>query len=424
MLDACIIGGGVAGLACARDLHDAGLSFQLLEAGDRLGGRVATDLFRGFRLDRGFQILLTAYPEARRRLDYDALDLRDFEPGALVYVGGALHRVSDPLRRPAQAFETLAAPVGTLTDKVRLGLLSLSVRRGPARDLLHAPDGSTLDALRQAGFTDRIIDAFFRPFVGGIQLDPDLEVSRRRFAIIFRMLSVGAAAVPARGMGEIPAQLARPLPAEAIRTRTEVDAIEGTTAYLASGESVRARAVVVATDGPAAARLLEMPAVPGRAASCVYFAADHPPFEGRLLALEGEGGPAKNVAVPSNLSADYAPAGKALVTAALPGSLAGGAAGQRDEPVSTVDEVRHQLRGWFGDEVDAWEHLRTYRIEHAHPDQRPPFDPKQPIRRGEGRYVCGDHRDTASIQGALFSGGRTARAVVSDLRASKAGRTA
>lgn len=421
MLDACIIGGGLAGLACARELQDAGLSFQLLEAGDRLGGRVATDLFRGFRLDRGFQILLAAYPEAQRLLDYTALDLRDFEPGALVHAGGALHRISDPLRRPAHAFATLAAPVGNLSDKVRLGLLALSVRRGPARDLLHTPDGSTLDALREAGFTDRIIDAFFRPFVGGIQLDPDLEVSRRRFAIIFRMLSVGAACVPARGMGEIPAQLARPLPAEALRTTAEVDAIEGTTALLAGGERVRARTVVVATQGPVAARLLGMAAVPGRSASCVYFAADQPPFEGRLLGLEGEGGPAKNVAVPSNLSADYAPTGKALVTVALPGSLAGGASGVSAEPDPAVDDVRRQLRGWFGDEVDGWEHLRTYRIEHAHPDQRPPFDPKQAIRRGDGRYVCGDHRDTASIQGALFSGWRTARAVVNDLRGSKAG---
>lgn len=417
MIDTCIVGGGLAGLACALELNRAGVSFQLLEARERPGGRVWTDVFEGYRLDRGFQILLSAYPEAQRLLDYGALDLREFEPGALVHVRGELHHMSDPLRRPTRALQTLRAPVGTLSDKLRLGLLALSLRRGAARDLLHEPDGSTLEALREAGFTDRIIDAFFRPFVGGIQLDPDLEVSRRRFAIIFRMLSVGAACLPAKGMGEIPAQLAARLPDESLRVNAVASAIEGTTVHLTGGESVAARTVMVATEGTAAARLLGMPAVPSRSASCVYFAAPTPPFEGPLLALEGERGPAKNVVVPSNLSTHYAPPGQALVAAALPGSLADGEPGTSDEPDAAAQQVTHQLRGWFGDVVDDWRHLRTYRIGHAHPDQRPPFDAKKTVRRGDGLYVCGDHRDTASIQGALFSGWRAARAVVNDLRA-------
>ncbi len=417
MLDACIIGGGLAGLACALELNRKGLSFQVLDADRRLGGRVQTDLYEGFRLDRGFQILLTAYPEAQRVLDYAALDLRNFEPGALVYARGGLHRMSDPLRRPGDTLKTLRAPVGRFSDKIRLGLLSLSLRRGRARDLLHAPDGSTLEALREAGFSDEIIDRFLRPFVGGIQLDPDLEVSRRRFAIIFRMLSIGAACLPARGMGQIPAQLAARLPAESLRPDTVAAKIEGTTVHLTSGERLEARRVVVATEGASAARLLDIPAVPGRSASCIYFTAERPPFEGPLLALEGEDGPAKNVIVPSNLSREYAPPGRALVAAALPGSLADGKPGISDEEDAAVHAVRSQLRRWFGDSVDEWKHLRTYRIEYAHPDQRPPFDPKKTVRLGEGLYVCGDHRDTASIQGALFSGWRTARALARDLGA-------
>lgn len=415
MVDTCIIGGGLAGLACALELDRAGLSFQVLDADDRPGGRVQTDLFEGYRLDRGFQILLAAYPEAQRVLDYAALDLRDFEPGALVHARGGLHRMSDPLRRPGQALQTLLAPIGTLSDKIRLGLLSLSLRRGRARDLLHTPDGSTLEALREAGFSDGIIDGFLRPFVGGIQLDPDLEVSRRRFAIIFRMLSVGAACLPAKGMGQIPAQLAARLPGGSLRSNTVAERIEGTTVHLTTGESIAARTVVVATEGAGAARLLDIPKVPGRPASCMYFTADTPPFEGPLLVLEGETGPAKNLIVPSNLSREYAPTGRALIAAALPGSLADGAPGISDDEDGAVHALRRQLRGWFGEAVDGWQHLRTYRIEHAHPDQRPPFEPKKPVSLDGGLYVCGDHRDTASIQGALFSGWRTARAVARDL---------
>ena len=185
---------------------------------------------------------------------------------------------------------------------------------------------------------------------------------------------------------------------------------------LESGEHVRARAVVVATDAPSAATLLGIPPVVMRAASCVYFSAPTPPFDDPLIALDGaRSGPAKNVAVLTNLSRHYAPEGQALIVAAVPGALCRGPDGTLDDGNSLADDVRKQLRGWFGDEVENWRHLRTYRIAAAHPDQRPPFDPKQPVRLNSHHYVCGDHRDTASIQGALYSGRRTARAISRDL---------
>lgn len=415
MSDVCIVGGGLAGLACAIELLRNDVSFSLVEAEDGPGGRVRTDLFEGYRLDRGFQILLLAYPETRRLLDYPALDLRTFEPGALVHVDGAMHRVADPLRRPFSLPATLRAPIGSLSDKIRLGLLSLRLRAGPARDLLHSPDGTTLEALRDAGFSQKMIDRFFAPFLGGIQLDPNLEVTRRRFAIIFRMLAIGDTALPARGMGEIPAQLAARLPAGSVRYRARAAAIEGNAVRLENGTSVRARKVVVATDGPAAARLLGLDPVPGRPATCIYFSAPRAPYPGRLLALEGERGPVRNLIVPTNLSPDYAPAGRALISAAVLEPLGRESPGARDTPDELVERALRQLGDWFGDEVREWSFLRTYRIAHGHPDQRPPFQPKQSVRIEEDRYVCGDHRDTASIQGALYSGWRTARALVRDL---------
>ena len=123
-----MVGAGLAGLACAQDLARAGVECVVLEASDGVGGRVRTDAVDAYLLDRGFQILLTAYPEVRRRLDLAALDLRTFEPGAVVRVGGTFHRVADPVRRPLQIGSTLAAPIGTLGDKVRLARMVADVR--------------------------------------------------------------------------------------------------------------------------------------------------------------------------------------------------------------------------------------------------------------------------------------------------------
>ncbi|MGI9176122.1 MAG: FAD-dependent oxidoreductase, partial [Rhodothermales bacterium] len=178
--DVLIVGAGLAGLNCARHLHRRGIPFQLLEASDGVGGRVRTDRVDGFLLDRGFQVLLTAYPETRAALDYSALDLRPFYDGALIRTGGRFHRLADPLRRPLDAPATLLAPVGSLLDKLKVGWLRWNVLRGSVEDVFRRPEVTTLDALRHRwGFSEEMIDAFFRPFLGGILLDRDLQASSR-----------------------------------------------------------------------------------------------------------------------------------------------------------------------------------------------------------------------------------------------------
>ena len=409
MTDVVIVGAGLAGLACAHTLTTAGFTCTVLEASDGVGGRVRSDHLDGFILDRGFQILLTAYPEARAMLNYDALDLRTFAPGALVRTHDTFARLSDPLRAPATAWSTLRAPVGTFADKLRVARAVLRARLTSPRALLQGPDRSTASELDRLGFSPDIVEHFFRPLFAGIQLDPDLEVSSRRFWIIWRMLAEGGSAVPAAGMGAIPDQLAATLPAETVRCGAPVHALDGTAAVLADGERVTGRALVVATEGPAAAALLGLAPVASRSVACVYFAcdADTVPYRDALLTLDGTGdGPVRNVAIMSNVAPTYAPPGRALIAAAIPGPDA-----NRPDLESAA---RAQLRGWWGDRVDGWTHLRTYRIAHAQPDQRPPFHPKQPVALGDARYVCGDHRDTASIQGALYSGRRTAERIMAD----------
>ena len=400
-----VVGAGLAGLSCAVALHDAGIPVQVYEASDDVGGRVRTDHVDGFQLDRGFQVALTAYPEMHRQLDMAALDLQAFDPGALVWRNGKGSVVGDPFRKPSTALSTVGAPIGSPFDKARIAWLRHRLRRVHPVRLLQSDDASTREALADAGFSDTIIERFFRPLVGGIQLDPDLTDSRRMFDIIFRMLADGDSAVPAAGMQAIPRQLADRLPAGSVHLGSPVTSTSPTSITI-DGSTISAAAVVVATEGPAAASLLDLPAVESKSVGAVYFSAPEPPIDDKLVVLDGTGqGPVLNVAVMSNVAPSYAPAGSHLVVAALPG---------HDGPSIDTD-ARTQLRGWWGPQVDSWDHVATYRIAHGQPRQRPPFDPKRRVLLDDGRFVCGDHRDTASIQGAMYSGRRCGLGVAAEI---------
>jgi len=403
-----VVGAGLAGLAAARVLHQAGRDVVVIEASDGIGGRVRTDIVDGFRLDRGFQVLLTAYPEVTRQLDVRALDLQRFDPGSVVWLGGHGHRVVDPFRAPRHAWATVRAPIGSLADKARILRWRRRLQRSSAVELLHGPDLPAITRLRAEGFSNAFIDRFLRPLAGGITLDEALSGSSRMLEVIVKMLAEGDAAVPAKGMGAISDQLASMLPPARVVLNQRVDHVDGTSAMI-GGRRIDADAVVVATEGPAASALLGLPAVGSRSAACVWFAADSAPLTDKLVVLDGDGsGPIANVAVLSNVAPSYAPPGRVLIAAAGPSDGATTSA-------PLADQARVQLRGWWGPQVDRWHELRTDLIAHAQPDSRPPFDPKRRQQLGEGRFVCGDHRDTPSIQGALHSGRRCGEAVAAYL---------
>jgi len=412
MPDVLVIGAGLAGLTCARRLHERNLDVQVLEASDRVGGRVRTDTVDGFRLDRGFQVLLTAYPETQRELDYDALDLHPFHDGALVRYNGRFYRIADPRRHPLDAPRTLFAPIGSLADKLRILRLRGTLARNSLPQVMERPEHTTLEALRTRwGFSSAMIDRFFRPFFGGIFFDRTLEASSRMFEFVFKMFAEGRTVLPAGGIDRMPRQMRQHLPGEAVRLNAPVEAVEAQSVTLRDGETLQAPHVVVATEAPEANRLVgDVTPTEGRSTVCLYYDAPRSPLDDPLLVLNGDGvGPINNVAVPSDVAPGYAPKDRALVSVVV--------VGPPPDPQDTLErEVRAQLIDWFGLQAGGWTHLQTQHIPYALPEQAPPFlsPPEKAVRRRPGLYVCGDHRRTASLNGAIAAGRAAADAVWAD----------
>ncbi len=405
-----IVGAGLAGLSCAVELVARGIEPLVLEASDGVGGRVRTDLVDGFRLDRGFQVLLTAYPEARQLLDYRALRLRPFFPGALIRARGRFRRIADPWRAPIAGISTVLQRTIPAADALRIARFRRRVTRSVRDTASLASDRSTLARLSAEGFSTTAVERFFRPFFGGVFLDPELATSERQLEFVFRMFSAGDIAVPALGMGEIPRQLASHLPEGTIHTRHPVAAVDAGGAVLENGSRIDAAAVVVAADGSSAHKLVDLPGTPGwRGVSCLYFATDEPPSTGPVLVLNGDGsGPVNNLCVMSDVSNELSPGGTALVSATVLGTP-----GTAAEPLE--GRVRQQMVEWFGASARTWRHLKSYVIDRALPVYETPEPGAGESKISDTLFICGDHRADPSINGAMSSGRRAAAAVVAEL---------
>ena len=405
MHDVVVAGAGLAGLRAAQLLCRRGLDVVVLDAADRPGGRVATDLVDGFRCDRGFQVTNTSYPALRAALDLDALDLKAFAAAAAVRGSDGLHVYGDPRRRPALTPQMAVDRLVPLRDKATLAAWTARVlAAGPKRVAAHG-GRSAADDLAAAGVRGPVLDRVLRPFLSGVLGEAELATSAAFVRLVWRSFAVGTIAVPADGMGALPAQLAAGLPDGVLRLGRRVEAVRSG-AVRVDGDELAARAVVVATDPVTAAELLPGVAAPRMyALTTLYHVAPTAPASSPTLHLDGTGGPLANTVVLTEAAPGYSPDGRALVSSSFLGT-----ADRLSEP-----DVRRELARVYGVPTGDWTHLHTAEVPRA----LPALPASSPLRRdvalGDGVFVAGDHRDTPSQQGALVSGRRAAEAVVAHL---------
>lgn len=409
--DVIIIGAGLAGLTAAKVLKASGKSVLVIEASDAVGGRVRTDEVNGFLLDRGFQVLLTAYPETKRFLDYESLELCKFDPGALILNESGISKIGDPLRQPKTLISTLFSSAGTLSDKLRMLRLKLKLARKTIEDIFSEEEIPTIVYLKKEGFSTKILNQFFKPFMSGIFLEDQLSTSSRMFGFVFKMFSEGDAAIPAKGMGMIPLQLSECLSSAEIVFNEKVVTIDGSKVITFSKSVYRAKRILIATNH------IQMP-VPYqemvksyRSVTNMYFTADKKPFSVPLIALNTLPGKlVNNIAVMNQISPDYSGNGNALISVSLIGDYS------KENEIELQERVKMELKIWYPDAI-TWIHLKTYYINYALPDDDQVIDEPDlnVMKLNNECFVCGDHLMNGSINAAMKSGRLAAEAIISNM---------
>ncbi|MEM6264439.1 MAG: NAD(P)/FAD-dependent oxidoreductase [Bacteroidota bacterium] len=409
MAEILIVGAGLTGLSAAVHAHRQGHEVKLLEATDRPGGRVKTDQIDGYLLDHGFQVLLKAYPETQALLDYRSLDLKPFKPGAVVMDARGLHTIGDPSRNPGMLFPTLFSGVGSFADKFRMLTLKLRLTNTDIFRIFSQKEPTTSAILREYGFGEKMITQFFQPFMRGIFLENDLTTSRRMFDFVFKMFSSDDTCVPARGMEEIPKQLARRIPPGSIRVHARVSSIDGQEVVLENGDRIQAEKILIATEGNGLAeQFMPKPLPAPHTVTCVYFSADHTPISAPLIGLNALPNPfMNNLAVMSQVSGAYTPQGKHLLSATVLGT-------PELSDDALANNIREESRQWFGAAVDEWQLLKVYRIPYALPNQETVRDHMLPaeMKVREGLWLAGDHQLNGSINAAMKAGRLAVQAVL------------
>jgi phytoene dehydrogenase-like protein len=404
-----VVGAGLSGLVCARRLEQAGREVLVLESSDGVGGRMRTDVVEGFHLDRGFQVFFEAYPNAKLELDLGKLNLKDFEPGCLVFDGRKMREV-----HRENWIETVFAKWVAMPDLMRMHQLGDELDDLTEEEVWHLEDVPMIEFLKTRKFTDKAIDRFFRPFFGGVFLDRDLNVSSRLFAFVWQMLDRAPATTPAKGIQAIPEQIAEGIKPESIRFRARVESLIRKDSRvcgvrLESGEEIEADLVVVATDQASCSRLTGV-GTPQESKGCttIHFAATERPVFESILMVNGSGvGQVNHVACMTNASKELAPNGQYLISATLLDS-------PKMPDMVLAESVRYELKDWFPDQqVTAWVPLRVDRIHNAQLVQSDGFqDRLTPSEPEAGLIIAGDHTTYAGIDGAVVSGQRAAAIVL------------
>ena len=404
-VEVAIIGAGLAGLACAIELQKNNINFQIFEASDGVGGRVRSDVIDGFILDRGFQLYNPSYPEGKRLLNYDALDLKPFIPGVAIRDNKRLRIVVDPFRAKGFRLNLLKDIPGNPLSYLGLLRYFLSYLVTSDAQIATTKDISASDSLIKSGVRGNLLEKLLRPFLKGVFLESELKTSRKFLDVVLKTFLRGTPSVPAQGMQVISDQLASKLPVEKISLNTKIIKIEGNKLQT-ENEEIIAKKIVVATDPTTAISWLNLEEKIMHTVTTWYFKADQRVAElvkGKpiLFVDASNNGPLTNAVVLTNAASSYAPPGQVLVSASA----------ISPHQNADLESVKKHLSVIFGLDTNSWQLIKQYQIKEALASMYPPFSLINSNQISEDLFVAGDHRATSSIQGALLSGTNAATLV-------------
>ena len=404
-----IVGAGVSGLVAAQVLENQGYQPVILEASDRAGGRVKTDIKKGFQLDHGFQVLLSSYPAAQKYLNFKALKLQELKPGAVIFNNGKQQIIGDPLRDISTLFSTLFSGIGTLSDKFKIFQLNLKLKNKSIEAIFSSDEISTKVYLQEFGFSSQIITQFFTPFFKGIFLENELTTSSRMFEFVFKMFGEGLAVLPKGGIEEISKQLVSNLKHTTFQYNTQVSSVSNEEIVLHTGEKLVSTATIIATDASKLVRDAPSKNLIWKSCQTLYFTANKRVIEKPMIGLVSKKDSLINnifyhtsVATNSNNTEELL-----SVTVVKEHQLT------EEQLIATVTK---QLKEECT--IDHLTFLAVYHIKKALPDLK---DIKYEVSPSEtqlssGIFLAGDIQLNGSLNAAMIAGEKAALQVIASLK--------
>ena len=404
-----IIGAGLSGLVAAKVLEDHDFHPVIIEATDRVGGRVKTDVVDGYLLDHGFQVLLTAYPAAKKYLNFDSLELQRFVPGAAVFESIRPVIIGDPLRDISLVFSSIFSTIGTLKDKIKVFQLNTYLKNKTIAEIFADPEKTTLSYLTEFGFSEEMINAFFRPFFNGIFLETELNTSSRMFEFVFKMFGEGYAAVPKSGMEAIPKQLAGRLNKTRFLLNSPVSKIQDGKVILVTGEKLESDYTIVATEASHLIKNLKNQSISWESCDNLYFETEARVIEKPLIGLiPDREGLVNNIFYPTSFSSPLKSKKQLLsVTVVRKHNLVEN---------ELIEQVREELIKNCG--IKTGRFLKRYRIPKALPKINGLQYEMLPseTRLTTNIFLAGDTQLNGSLNAAMIAGERAALGIIETVR--------
>lgn len=413
--DVVVVGAGMAGLTAATILQEKGYKVHVFDAAGAVGGRVRTDRVGGFMLDRGFHLLFTAYPQLKNLIDYKRLKVKPVYNGSIIRHDGKFELLANPGKHVGDLFATLMGDYADWKDKLRLVRLLAEADQISEKKLLDPGDITALEYFKRKGFSDKIINNFFKPFLASTFLDNEMNTPSKLALFIFKMFNRGMVGLPEKGMAAVPEQLADKLKEGTLHLKSKVKKVSSAGIQLVKGDFITADRVLLATNPLALKEIIPEFEIDleSKPVTCMYFATDHLPVNKPAVVLNGEGsGLVNNLCVVNLIQPSYAPEGSNLVAVHV--------TQEHDfDDEELVDEVLKEMAQWFGIGVNSWEHLKTYHFKYALPNKDRPETARCAVKHSDNIYVCGDHLSYGSMNAAVRSGREAAELLHKDLKATK-----